>query len=400
MNAWVLTLGSLLGIILNLKFLLYAAENLFSVLGIYLGIIFINILIILLIVFWEKYIRKKGIQKYKHNIDSEFMSIYENIKQEQHNVLESLRKVIYKQRFKASVCCYFGIIQICLFCFCEFVLTYIKDGRLLNSEIDMFRNTNWIFMLISFILMFYFIKEEPVYSQKYVDVFKKKLIPQFIKLINPNLEYRYSEDENSKINAADIGLEYVNAKFDGGTTNRITNNDVVEGPINQEFYLKMSDIDAYTYYGSYEQFAYDASLPFNGLFTWIETHKDIKNCIRINMNDNNVIYNADEQYVRMDHQRFEEVFDVFCSDKILAVRILTADIMEDIIEFYEKYKIIFEICYKNNKVYMRFYTKNMFEPNVFEDSMDIHTLHTYYIIIKFVIEIVQKMSKMAEDIEI
>ena len=74
--------------------------------------------------------------------------------------------------------------------------------------------------------------------------------------------------------------------------------------------------------------------------------------------------------------------------------------MQDIIDFYEKYKIMFEICYKNNKVYMRFFTGNMFEPKVFEDTMNINTMYIYYAVIKFVIETTQKISKIAEDIEI
>ena len=62
----------------------------------------------------------------------------------------------------------------------------------------------------------------------------------------------------------------------------------------------------------------------------------------------------------MDSEEFEKIFDVFSKDKILAMQILTADVMESLIKFKNKYDIDFEIVLMNNNIYLRFFVSNMF----------------------------------------
>ena len=64
----------------------------------------------------------------------------------------------------------------------------------------------------------------------------------------------------------------------------------------------------------------------------------------------------------MDSKEFEKYFDVYSNSDIITMEILTHDIMEELVQFYDKYKIKFEIVIKNYNIYIRFDTGAVFEP--------------------------------------
>ena len=53
----------------------------------------------------------------------------------------------------------------------------------------------------------------------------------------------------------------------------------------------------------------------------------------------------------------------------------------DLEYFYNKYQIKYEIVFRENTIYMRFFTGAMFEPKIFGNSMDKELLLKYYCII-------------------
>ena len=70
--------------------------------------------------------------------------------------------------------------------------------------------------------------------------------------------------------------------------------------------------------------------------------------------------------VKLDSNDFEKYFDVISVDKIYAVSFLTADIMEKIVNLYEKYNCRFEFALISKKMFFRIFSDfNFFElPNV------------------------------------
>ena len=64
---------------------------------------------------------------------------------------------------------------------------------------------------------------------------------------------------------------------------------------------------------------------------------------------------------------------------------------QDIADFRETYKIDFEICFKD-KIYIRFYTGNMFEPKMFGKIEDNYSVYQFYVITKFAKELVEKLG--------
>ena len=119
----------------------------------------------------------------------------------------------------------------------------------------------------------------------------------------------------------------------------------------------------------------------------------------VTIKTNKVLF-KDTNIVEMDSSEFEKYFDVYSNSNILSMEILTHDIMEELVNFYVKYKIKFEIVIKNNNIYIRFDTGSMFEPNILRKSNDINTLWVYYSILNFVTNFSFKINKLLKDVEV
>ena len=70
------------------------------------------------------------------------------------------------------------------------------------------------------------------------------------------------------------------------------------------------------------------------------------------------------------------------------------------ITFRKDHKTKFEITINQNQLYIRFYTGNMFEANIFKSSVNFNTLKKVYDIINFTFDITRRFIKISEDTEI
>ena len=121
---------------------------------------------------------------------------------------------------------------------------------------------------------------------------------------------------------------------------------------------------------------------------------------KIYIRNNGKVSNWNKNKVKMDMSEFEKIFDVESEDKILAMRILTSDVMAEMIDLYQKYKYRFEISIIDDKVYMRLATGAVFEPKVFGSSMEYKQLEKYYLILKALTGIASHISDTISRLEI
>lgn len=121
---------------------------------------------------------------------------------------------------------------------------------------------------------------------------------------------------------------------------------------------------------------------------------------KIYIRNNGRVSNWNKNKVKMDMSEFEKLFDVESEDKILAMRILTSDVMAEMIDLYQKYKYRFEISILDDKVYMRLATGAVFEPNVFGSSMEYKQLEKYYLILRALTSIASHISDTISRLEI
>lgn len=135
---------------------------------------------------------------------------------------------------------------------------------------------------------------------------------------------------------------------------------------------------------------------FYGLFAEIKLDKTILANIKIRKNTLTLIKPKDK--IEMDSSEFEKIFNVYGTDPIITMQLLTADVMQMLVEFKEKNKFTPEITIKENNLYIRFNTGEVFEATMFKEALDYSTLLKYYNIINFTLELTEKILKNIKEI--
>lgn len=227
-------------------------------------------------------------------------------------------------------------------------------------------------------------------QKAYKDDYKINIINSFIKLLNCNLKYSPSVPETDS-----ILHDYKLAIFDKQDFNYSYIDDYIEGYLDDSTFVKMCDINVQYITG--EGKSKNIKDLFQGMFALANSNTNIKTYVRISRNQ---MMTSDKTYVELDNSEFEKHFDVFSPNKILAMQILTSDVMECLIDFHNKYHLDFEITIRDNFIYLRFFTGSMFEPKIYGNSMDKQLLFTYFCISKFIIEVTQNINRTLKDLEL
>ncbi len=316
--------------------------------------------------------RHRYIKIRKTPASSEFKEIYNYIISEYAEELEGNRKKLKKS---IIICCILFIIS---------TLIYIFLIKKMNKSLSKgSRTVGLIFIPAG---MYYIFKYKK-YNAIYVENYKNNVIKNFVEYINHNLHY----DQYGGDNLLD---SYIKAEFMDDEFNSFITDDYIEGYIEDETYIKMCNISLENTNDKGEFL----DMIYEGIFSVTQLNIHIPNEIRIIKNK--YIKKDNYKKVQMDSKEFEKYFDVYSTSDILSMEILTHDIMEELVQFYEKYKIKYEIIIKDNNIYIRFDTGVMFEPNILKKSNDVNTLWIYYNILIFTINLTTKINKLLKDIEI
>ena len=149
------------------------------------------------------------------------------------------------------------------------------------------------------------------------------------------------------------------------------------------------------------------STVFSGLLAKVETPKPFNASLylRKDIKDKSFLNRAfckklsfDELRTQLDSPEFEKIFDVYASDKIVAMQLLTADIMQNLMQFYNEMGIDYELTIKKNCMYIRFWCGKMFETaSLGKFSLDRDTLYKYYRMLDFTFSLTDKMLKLLYD---
>ncbi len=146
---------------------------------------------------------------------------------------------------------------------------------------------------------------------------------------------------------------------------------------------------------------------FSGLFAKMETPKPFNTLLylRKDRKDKNLLARAftwklpfDKLRIQLDSPEFEKVFDVYASDQIIAMQLLTADIMQDLMQFHNEMGMNYELTIKENCMYIRFWCGEMFETAKLKKfSLDRDTLYKYYRMLDFTFSLTDKMLKLLNE---
>lgn len=233
----------------------------------------------------------------------------------------------------------------------------------------------FLFLVCALIMLFLFIHTSSFNASKF---YKKEIISKLVSTYDENLNF----DSDSSIEKKD----YMLAEFE--RFDNFYSNDLIYGKINGIINFKLGDV--YTEDVDTDSDGHTStSTVFSGLFSVEELNKNINTTIKIRLD--NFFKISKKNMLSMDSQEFEKYFDVYSTDKILAMRILTSDIMDYMLTFSKENKLKFEITIKNSQVYTRIHCSNMFELPLLGKALDYKTLYTYYKYLNFMCELNTKI---------
>lgn len=292
-----------------------------------------------------------------------FNYIYEVLYKKHNNRLEKIRKEILNKNIKI----------ICVIIILVLILVGIT-GKVIFILLG----------LIAIILKLAFNSK----AKEYRTIFKEDIIKTLINEYDNNLSFNAERGIASII--------YNKGEFEKYDIFR--SEDLITGSLEGKYKIQMAEVHTQDEQTDSEGDKHYVTL-FHGLFAQIELDQIIFAKLKLRK-DKLKLFFEDNERVELDSSEFEKMYDVYSTDKIIAMQLLTSDTMQMFIDFKEKYKIIPELTLKEDKLYIRFQTGNLFEANIMKNSLDYETLLKYYNTINFTLDITKEFIKNIKEAEI
>ena len=291
-----------------------------------------------------------------------FNDIYEKIYQDSFVQLEHERKKTKNQIF-------------------SFSFVAIMIGLILGIITN---NIFFIFIFVPAIIVFLILSGKDVTYKK---MYKEKIIRVFVKEYSPTLEFL----PNSGISKP----TYYSGEFE--KFDRYFTEDLITGTLENGYKINMAEVKTQKESRDEEGHVTYTTI-FHGLFSEIELENYMPAEIKIRKNTISLFDSKDK--VEMDSSEFEKIFNVYGTNKITTMQLLTADVMEMFINFKEKNKIVPELTIKNNKLYIRFATGSIFEATFLKNALDFDTLLKYYNVINFTLDLTEKLIRNIKEADL
>lgn len=319
--------------------------------------------VILLLNPTAKFSSNRKIKIRKNEKTKEFIRMCEQLNRESGEKLEIYRK-------KAILCL--------LLMFLSFVLVFITAIVYMNFEFSL-----TIGIILTLILVGLYMKNKKDFDRE----FKQRIMQRMIKNINPTLEY-------SHVGGKNIFKEYYSAFPKEEEYNGYKFTDSISG--------KMSGIDIEMCKISLFNYNENTGEELNRVETFLLSHNKINfsSPSKVMIKPNNYFNAYKKDRVEMDSREFEKYFDVFSDSDIVAMQILTHDVMEELFLFYSKYRCKFEIVVNDNNLLIKFMTGDVFNPKILKKVTDSDLLLTYYTVLNFITRLCVKINKSFDGKEI
>ena len=241
-------------------------------------------------------------------------------------------------------------------------------------------------LFVVIIVNIIFSKNRNGYNAKYKQIAINKLINNFY----DNVEY-FPQKPMPEYIYENLNYEYYNI---------YSSEDYLEAQINNEYSIQMGEVltqEEETYTDSEGKTETRTITKFHGLFAKIVMNKSIIDELKIMKNGTMFL----KDRLKMDSSEFEKYFDVKASDKIVGMRLLTADVMEELVQFENKTNMKFDIIIKQNELYLRFHSGEMFEAgNIKNGALDKNLIQKYFYMLNFTYNLSNKIINIVKDIQI
>lgn len=245
---------------------------------------------------------------------------------------------------------------------------------------------NWKFLVGAFWITFVFsLIWKACSSGSYSKIYKEQIIKTAIK--NYNNEWQYNPNEGISSQTYKIG------KFEGYSSYR--SEDLITGMISG---YRFSLSDVHTERESTDSDGNTSSYTvFFGPVAVIELNK--LNNFSLIVTTNRLKLFDKNDYVELDNQLFEEKYDVFTSDKVAALRILTPSLMDKILELYNSFGYFYEFRLISGLLFFRFHSDSLFEPHPNNIEKEALSIAYYFKMLDGMTEIIEEIIKSLKEFE-
>ena len=134
---------------------------------------------------------------------------------------------------------------------------------------------------------------------------------------------------------------------------------------------------------------------FYGVFACVSSHKIIDADIFIK---SNAIIDTNNK-IDLDSSEFEKFFDVHTKNELIAMQVLTHDIMNDLVNFKKENDVEFDIKIKENNIYIRLKTEKIWEDFSQEEYFELNfeKIKRLYNIVSLINELYSKIIYAIEN---
>lgn len=216
--------------------------------------------------------------------------------------------------------------------------------------------------------------------------YREEIITYLVKGCNLNYDYKFGLKEDEYINSK------IPEKFDA-----FCSKDYIYGKIKGTVGFKLSYVNTYRK----EKYIVDGQEKiekietFKGIFGVADINKNINAEVIIDLNDFKRKYRLNK--VELDSIQFEKNFDCFSNNKIVALQILTPDVLEQINNLSEIIKKTIQIRIYNNQIFYRFYLEDIFLPPKFKNILEKNSLKRIYNVINNSEMLVECISEIVDE---
>lgn len=208
-------------------------------------------------------------------------------------------------------------------------------------------------------------------QNNYASKFKNEVITYFFKGLD--LEYTPKVD-----NELELINEYKNACFDFSPFDTYSFDDNITGKIDDNIVINIYDSHITCKTNSGDPSTNFGEV-FEGLFAIINL--DLEKPVSMRITNESI---SKKSSISLDNTEFEKFFSVISDDDVIAYRLLTSDIMEQLLDFGLNYNLKFDIAIRKNKLYFRIHTGALFEPGMAKESIKKENFLKYYNSLKLV----------------
>ena len=229
-------------------------------------------------------------------------------------------------------------------------------------------------------------KKRRLFNEKYKKIVINKIMNNFYN----NLEYFPQKPMP----------EYIYKQLEYEYYDIYKSDDYFEAQIDNRYSIQMAEIltqEEKTYKDSEGNTKTETITIFHGLFAKIVMDKSINSELRIMQN--RTILKKDR--LNMDSSEFEKYFDVKASNPIIGMQLLTADVMEELVQFENKTNMKFDVVIKEKELYLRFHSGSMFEAgNLKKGALDKESIQKYFYMLNFTYNLSNKFINVVNDTQI